>query len=72
MKTKSRSVNKKRHSVIEVDSDSDEPTPKRLKDDAVMGIERIESNVEDILTDPWKDPFKGTSWVAEVLFLLKT
>ncbi len=53
LKGKSRST-KKRHScsmTIDTDSDSDEPTPKRLKDDTVMRVERIESNVEDLLQE---------------------
>lgn len=38
--------------TIESDSDSDEPTPKRLKDDhTAMRVERIESNVEDLLQE---------------------
>lgn len=52
LKGKSRSTSKKRHSMtIDTDSDSDEPTPKRLKDDTVMRVERIESNVEDLLQE---------------------
>ena len=52
LKGKSRSTSKKRHNMtIDTDSDSDEPTPKRLKDDTVMRVERIESNVEDLLQE---------------------
>ena len=52
LKGKSHSTSKKRHSMtIDTDSDSDEPTPKRLKDDTVMRIERIKSNVEDLLQE---------------------
>ena len=51
LQTKAHSTNKKHHSIIETDSDSDEPTPKRLKDDTVMRVERIESNVEDLLNE---------------------
>ena len=48
LQTKSCSTNKKRHSIMETDSDSDEPTTKRLKDDTAMRVEHIESNVEDL------------------------
>ena len=52
MKGKARSTSKKRHcTTIDTESDSDEPTPKRLKDDTVMRVERIESNVEDLLQE---------------------
>ena len=49
LKTKSHTTGKKRHSIPESDSDSDQPTPKKLKVDTTDRIERIESNMEDVL-----------------------
>jgi len=36
---------------VSIDSDSDEPTPKRAKDDTAVKISRIESKVNDVRED---------------------
>ena len=45
------SKTKRQNEVVSIDSDSDEPTPKRAKDDTAVKISRIESKVNDVRED---------------------
>ena len=42
---------KRQNEVVSIDSDSDEPTPKRAKDDTAIKISRIESKVNYVRED---------------------
>ena len=44
-------MNKRQNEIVSTDSDSDEPTPKRAKDDTAIKITRIESKVNDVMKD---------------------